>query len=63
MRYADDLAMLVQRPSWNGVEDLTIQDMSILADYHRNWLSIGKKDIKTVCFCNADPVRRNARSA
>ena len=44
--YADDLAILLRRPSWKEVEEEGMnKEMTILVDYFRNWrlqLSIGK---------------------
>ena len=43
--YADDLAILLQRPSWKEMEEGLNNDMTILVDYLRKWylqLSIGK---------------------
>ena len=43
--YADDLAILLRRPSWKEVEEGLNKDMTILVDYLRKWhlqLSTGK---------------------
>ena len=43
--YADDLAILLRRPSWKEMEEGPHKDMIILVDYLRKWrlqLSIGK---------------------
>ena len=43
--YADDLAILLRRPSWKEMEEGLNKDMTILVDYLRKWriqLSIGK---------------------
>ena len=43
--YADDLAILLRRPSWKEMEEGINKDMTILVDYLRKWrlqLSIGK---------------------
>ena len=43
--YADDLAILLRRPSWKETEEGLNKDMTILVDYLRKWrlqLSIGK---------------------
>ena len=43
--YADDLAILLRRPSWKEVEEGLNKGMTILVDYLRKWriqLSIGK---------------------
>ena len=43
--YADDLAILLRRPSWKEMEERLNKDMTILVDYLRKWrlqLSIGK---------------------
>ena len=43
--YADDLAILLRRPSWKEIEEGLNKDMTILVDYLRKWriqLSIGK---------------------
>ena len=44
--YADDLAILLRRPSWKEMEQGLNKDMTILVDYHRKrriQLSIGKQ--------------------
>ena len=44
--YADDLAILLRRPSWKETEEGLNKDVTILVDYRRKWrlqLSIGKK--------------------
>ena len=43
--YADDLAILLRRPSWKEMEEGLNNDMTILVDYLRKWrmqLSVGK---------------------
>ena len=43
--YADDLAILLRRPSWKEMEEGLNKDMTIPVDYLRKWrlqLSIGK---------------------
>ena len=43
--YADDLAILLRRPSWKEMEEGLNKDMTILVDYLRKWrlqLSVGK---------------------
>ena len=43
--YADDLVILLRRPSWKEMEEGLNKDMTILVDYLRKWrlqLSIGK---------------------
>ena len=43
--YADDLAILLRRPSWKEMEEDLNKDITILVDYLRKWrlqLSIGK---------------------
>ena len=43
--YADDLAILLRRPSWKEMEEDLNKDMTILLDYLRKWrlqLCIGK---------------------
>ena len=43
--YADDLAILLQHPSWEEMEEGLNKDMTILVDYLRKWhiqLSIDK---------------------
>ena len=43
--YADDLTILLRRPSWKEMEESPNKDMIILVDYLRKWrlqLSIGK---------------------
>ena len=43
--YADNLAILLRRPSWKEMEEGLNKDMTILVDYFRKWclqLSIGK---------------------
>ena len=43
--YADDLAILLRRPSWKEMEEGLNKDMTILVDYVRKWrlqLSKGK---------------------
>ena len=43
--YADDLAILLRRPSWKEMEERLNKDMTILVDYLQKWrlqLSIGK---------------------
>ncbi|KAJ8353631.1 hypothetical protein SKAU_G00211980 [Synaphobranchus kaupii] len=43
--YADDLAIMLRRPTWKAMEDGLNRDMGILADYLRKWrlqLSVGK---------------------
>ena len=43
--YADDLAILLRRPSWKEMEEGINNDMTILVDYLRKWrlqLSVGK---------------------
>ena len=43
--YADDLAILLRRPSWKEMEEGLNKDMTIMVDYLQNWrlqLSIGK---------------------
>ena len=43
--YADDLAILMRRPSWREMEEGLNKYMTILVDYLRKWriqLSIGK---------------------
>ena len=43
--YADDLAILLRRPSWKEMEEGLNKDMTILVDYRRKWrlqLNIGK---------------------
>ena len=44
--YADDLAILLRRPSWQKMEEGLNKDTTILVDYLRKWriqLSIGKR--------------------
>ena len=43
--YADDLAIILRRPSWKEMEEGLNKDMTILVDYLRKWrlqLSVGK---------------------
>ena len=43
--YADDLAIMLRRPTWKAMEDGLNRDMGILADYLEKWhlqLSVGK---------------------
>ena len=35
--YADDLTILLRRPSWKGTEKGLNKDMTILVDYLRTW--------------------------
>ncbi|KAL7879144.1 hypothetical protein AOLI_G00101180 [Acnodon oligacanthus] len=43
--YAEDLAIMLRRPTWKALEDGLNSDMGILADYFQKWhlqLSVGK---------------------
>ena len=35
--YADDLAILLRKPSWEAVEEGLFEDMNILSTYLKNW--------------------------
>ena len=58
--YADDLAILLRRPSWKEMEEGHNNDMTILVDYLRKWRlqhSIGKTVSATYHLNNREAKR------
>ena len=59
--YADDLAILLRRPSWKEMEEGLNKDMTILVDYLRKWriqLSIGKTVLAAYQLNNREAKRK-----
>ena len=55
--YADDLAIMLRRPTWKALEDGLNQDMDVLVAYLRKWrlqLSTGKTVTAAYHLCNRD---------
>ncbi len=58
--YADDLAILMRRPSWKEMDEGFNKDMTILVEYLRNWrlqLIVGKTD-SVACHLNNREYKR-----
>ena len=58
--YADDLAIMLRRPTWKALEDGLNQDMDVLVAYLRKWrlqLSTGKTVTAAYHLCNRDAKR------
>ena len=58
--YADDLAIMLHRPTWKAVEEGLNQDMDVLAAYLRSWrlqLSKGKTVSAAFHLCNREARR------
>ena len=58
--YADDLAIMLQQPTWRAVEEGLNKDMDILAAYLRSWrlqLSTGKTVSAAFHLCNREAKR------
>ena len=64
--YADDLAILLRRPSWKELEEILNKDMTILVEYLQNWrlqLSVGKTVSAAYHLNNREAKRLSIASA